>query len=284
MSFMENLQAKIAEAAEHTDMNEAQKGGGDRPIPAAGMVRLRFVSYVELGIHEDEWKGVKKNKNRVVLQFELSGPKHEPRDFDGRKIADVITINENISLNEKANFYKLFKRMNHTGQFKHMAQMLGQEFLGTIVHVTKGEGDQKRIFANLRDDGGYTIRPPYVEDPETGESKRITVQPALTATKCFLWDYADKEQWDSIFIDGRWDDKTDDAGKVIEEGRSKNYYQNTIKAATNFSGSPLAEVLFAGVDQLELGEGEKPERSEADKEATSDAKAGVPADPLEAVG
>ncbi len=285
MSFMENLQNKINEAAESTDMNEAQTGGGfDRRIAEAGMTRLRLITYIETGKYEDEWKGEKKTKNGVILQFELSGPKHAPTKLDdGREIPLVITVNENLSLNEKANFFKLFRRMNHTGEYKHMAQMLGKEFLGTVVVVEKGEGADKRVYTNLRDDGGYTIRPPFVEDPETGESKRIEVQAPLTPLKCFLWDHADKAQWDSIFIDGRWDDKQDKDGNVTEEGKSKNYWQNKIKAATNFAGSPMAEILFAG-GEVDLGDAEKADRSDEDKEAVVDAKKkAAPADPLATV-
>lgn len=275
MSFMESIQAAINEAAEQTNMNEAQKGGGDGPrLPDAGLTRLRFISYIELGTHEDEWQGQKKRKKLVKLQFELSGPKHPPLELeDGRKIPLVITITENISLNEKANFYKLFKRMNHTGQFTHMAQMLGSEFLGTVVHVSKGEGADKKTYANLRDDGGYTIRPPYVEDPETGESRKIEVQPPLTPLRCFLFANATKDMWDSIFIDGTWDPKKNDKGEVISEGRSKNIYQEQIKAALDFAGSPISDILFG---ELDLPNAEKPERTE-------EGKAGAAADPLEGV-
>lgn len=282
MSFMENMQKKIAEAAAHTDMNEAQTGGGERRIPDAGMTRLRFISYIEIGIHKDEFKGVVKKPNKVTLQFELSGPKHPPLvTEDGRTIPFVITINEKLYLNDKANFFKLFKRMNHTGQYKHMAEMLGQEFLGTVVLVEKGEGTDKRTYANLRDDGGYTIRPPFVEDPETGESKRIAVNAPLTPIKCFLWDYADKEMWDSIHIDGMWDARKDAAGNETEPAKSKNYYQNQIKAAENFAGSPIAELLFSG--EVDLGDAEAPKRDESDIEASKEQKAskGKPVDPLD---
>ena len=46
----------IAEAAQQTDMNEAQSGGDYTP-PAAGLVRLRFVGYIELGKHDKEYQG-----------------------------------------------------------------------------------------------------------------------------------------------------------------------------------------------------------------------------------
>lgn len=267
-------------AAEGPNMNEAVKGGGgDRTPPAEGMCRLRFISYIEIGKHEEEnrQKGTKQVKELVKLQFELSGPKHQPTVLDdGRKIPHVITITLPLSLNEKANFYKLFRRMNHTGEYRHMAQMLGQEFLGTVVHKVSGEGTDKRTYANLRDDSGFTIRPPFVEDPETGESRRVQADPQITPTKCFLWNYATKEMWDALFIDGRYDDKTDESGKVIKEGASKNYWQNLIKSALDFAGSPIGELLFAG--EADLPESTKPERSEEAKQAAAENDAN--ADPL----
>lgn len=269
------IKAAIAAAAAQTNMNEAQAGGGDGPrLADAGLTRLRFISYIELGTHESEIKGEKKRKKKVLLQFELSGPKHPVLTTeDGRAVPFIIKVEENLSLNEKANFYKLFRRMNHTGQYTHIAEMLGNEFLGTVVHAAGKGANEGKTYANLRDDGGHTIRPPYLDDPETGESKKIEVQAALTPIRCFLWDYADKEQWDSIFIDGVWEPRTDAAGKVTSEGRSKNVYQNTIKAALDFAGSPISDLLFSDGAGLTLPDAENPERGE-----------GAPAeDPLEGV-
>jgi len=283
-------------ATEGPDMNEAKAGGGPREVPAAGMVRLRFISYIEIGVHEDEdQKGNKRDKEFVKLQFEHSGPKHPPRvSEDGNtKYPQITTITLPLSLNEKSHFYKLFKRMNHTGEYRHMSQMLGQDFLGTIVHRDNGkEGDAKRIYANLRDDGGYTIRPPFNEDPETGESKRITADPAITPLKCFLWNYGDQPAepggptlWDMLFIDGKYDDKTDDSGKIIQEGKSKNYWQNLIRSAKNFADSPVGQMLFAG-GAPDLPGAEQPERKPEDVQAGVEAKAAANSnntDPLENV-
>lgn len=264
--FLSNIQGAINEAAEQTNMNEAQAGGGDRRMPEAGLARLRFISYIEVGNHHDA--RYDKNKDEVILQFELSGPKHEPFEVNGKKIPFIITIREGLYLNEKANFYKLFRRMNHEGTATHMAQLLGKEFLGTVVLRDNGKtGKEKRVYANLRDDGGYTIRPPFVEDVETGETRKVPVQEALTPLKCFIFDYATKEMWDSIFIDGQWDPKTDSEGNIIEEGRSKNIYQDQIKAAQNFEGSVI-QGLLSGADELDT-EVEKPARKEASEESST---------------
>lgn len=272
---MLNIQEAIAQAAAKSpNMNEAQ-GGGDfeRVLPVAGLVRLRLVSYIELGKHAGEYQGKPKISEKVMLTFELSGPKHPPREIevDGVKklIPMTITVNENISLNEKANFFRLFKRLNHTGEYTHFAQLLGKGFLGTIVHAADKK-DPKIIYANLRDDSGYTIRPAYHEDLE-GNSVKVEVDAPLSPLRCFLWNFASKDMWDSLFIDGRWEDKKDDKGEVIKEGASKNYIQNRIKAATNFAGSPIAEILFSGGDAPDLGDAETPARDEG---------GGASADPL----
>jgi len=280
---MFDVQSAIAAAVETgPDMTQASASGGGFDPPAAGPVRLRLISYIELGIYEDEWQGKKRLKEKVALQFELSGPKHPPRELeDGRKIPDIITITMNLSLSEKAGFYKLFQRLNHTGEYKHFAQLLGKPFIGTVHHTEK-EG---KTYANLHDSEGiYTIRPPFREDFDSGESIPVPVDEPLTPLKCFIWaapEAALKGMWDSIFIDGKTDDKKDEKTGAVIPGRSKNYWQNRIKTATNFAGSPIAELLFAG-GEVDLGEAkaETPARTDEAKEASADAKAGADADPL----
>lgn len=238
MSF--DYASAVAAAAKQTDMNKASKGGEGYQPPAKGLARLRFVGYIECGKHKDEWNGQVKIKEKVKLIFELSGPKHAPREIDGNKIPHRITIEENLSLNEKAWFYKIFKAMNYSGEATHIAQLLGQEFLGEIVHKTSKRGN---VYATLKGDTGYTIRAPYVEDPETGETRKVPAGPQLSEIRCFLWDYASKEMWDSIFIEGHYDEEKNDAGEVVRPARSKNVFQEQIRAAVNFEGSPIAEIL-----------------------------------------
>lgn len=280
---MFDVKAAVAQAAaEGPNMNEATSGGDfERELPVEGLTRLRLVSYIELGKHEKTNKGETKVKDLVYLEFELSGPKHPPKEIDGKQYPHRISFTETLSLSEKANFYKLFKRINHTGTFTHFAELLGESsFLGTVVHNTSGEGDQKKTYANLRDTGGSTIRPPYQEDPNTGESISVIAGPLLSPLKCFLWNFPSKEMWDSLFIDGRWDDTKDKAGVVTKEGASKNYFQNQIKSAKNFAGSPLQELLFAGDALAGLPDSEAPARSEDDKQAGVETDAGAAADPL----
>lgn len=244
------LNDAIAAAAKQTDMNKASKGGEGYQPPAKGLARLRFVGYIECGKQKDEWQGQVKIKEKVTLIFELSGPKHAPKEIGGNKIPHRITVEENFSLNEKAWFYKIFKAMNYNGEATHLAQLLGQEFLGEVIHKTSKRGN---VYATLKGDAGYTIRAPYVEDPETGETRKVPAGPQLSEIRCFLWDYASKEMWDSIYIDGQYDEEKNEAGEVVRPARSKNVFQEQIKAAVNFEGSPIAEILEGAA--LGIGDG-----------------------------
>lgn len=94
----------------------------------------------------------------------------------------------------------------------------------------------------------FDIRPPFVEDAESGESKRVNVAPAITPLKLFLWDMPSKDMWASIFIDGQYEERKNDKGEVIAPAKSKNKWQERIKAALNFKGSPIANLLEGAVD------------------------------------
>ncbi|MCD9228613.1 hypothetical protein ACPPTR_08930 [Ralstonia pseudosolanacearum] len=249
-----DIQAAVAAAAEKSaDMNIAQKGGGGEYVPPAeGFTRLRFVAYVELGKTETEYQGQKKIVDEVQLVFELSGPRHEPKVLEnGEKVPHRMTITVTKSLNEKAQFYKLFKMMNYKGTAKIMAQLLGEDFTGKVYHKKfKRKDGTEGVAAQLKnpDTGVFDIRPPFVEDAESGESKRVNVAPAITPLKLFLWDMPSKDMWASIFIEGQYEERKNDKGEVVAPARSKNRWQERIKAAINYAGSPIANLLSGAVD------------------------------------
>lgn len=277
-----DVQAAIAlAAAQGPNMTEAAPmGGGDYQPPAEGPCFVRLVKYIELGVHTEEFKGQPKKREKVYLAFELHGPKHPLRE-DGTP--HVIGFTETLSLVEKANFFKLFGRLNHDKSATHFAQLLGKGFRARVVHKVVGEGDSKRTYANLRDSDGYTISPPYAEvlNEETGDitSKLLKVPEAVGPLQLFLWNFATKEMWDSIFIDGEWEAKKNDKGEEVQASKSKNYFQNRIRAADNFKGSPIAELLFAG-GTPDIPDAEAPPRTEADVQASAERAAGASADPL----
>jgi hypothetical protein len=252
-------------AAQGADFTKTTKGGGDGApkVPAAGPVRLRLVGYVELGLQEVVFQGVAQEKPRFKLIFELSGKNHAPRDIDGKKVPWLLEVEETLSRNEKANASKIFKALNHEGKHVHFAQMLGEAFLGEVIQrkYPRRSDDRSKsetwtgVAADLRAKGQpYTMRAPKVLDPETDELKVVKVDPPLTPLRCFLWELADKDQWDSLFIDGTYAEVKDDDGKVILPERTRNVLQEKIKKATNFSGSRI-EALLSGVTPAALAAG-----------------------------
>jgi hypothetical protein len=285
-------------AAEGADQTQAQVGGGGdfKPVPE-GPCGLRLVSYVELGKQKDTIKGVVQIKPKVQLVFEVSGPNHPPMEIDGVKVPHRVSITENYSLNEKANFFKLFGRMNYAGTAQHMIQMLGDAYLGRVVHrkykKKSDPADESKwtgIAVELKDKDGYTIRPPRrpkideATGMETGEWIPVQVAPALTALKGFLWDYADLNQWASLFIEGQWPERKDKDGKVTAPARSKNVLQDTIKRAENFNGSPIYIALASAGQNLDIPDADVPGDEEAAGEATpgpaTAAAAATKGDPL----
>ena len=249
----------IADEASIIDMTKAQTGGGgDYVPPAAGPCRLRLIGYVEVGSHLAKgFQGAPdKVKPEAHLFFEVSGPKHPPTvGQDGvKRPAAIVEIRMNVSLNERAGFFKLFNKLNYAGKARHIAQLLGDPYKGTIVHRKYKRGDGSEGTAvELKNEGGFTIEAPRVEDPETGEYKALVVAPAITPLKCFLWNHADMAQWESIYIPGEYPARTADDGTVTAPAKSKNVLQEKIRAALNFKGSPISQLLATQGKGVETG-------------------------------
>lgn len=225
-----NVKAKLAAAGKQVDMTKAVESQAE--LPAAGLARLRLIAYVETGVQLPR-NPAHKAADKAYAVFELSGPKHAPKtDKAGAKFPHRITVTMSLNrkgLNPKSIAYKLFNAMNYDGEATHIAELLGKPFLGTVYHETNGEGKE---FATLVKDQVPSVRAPLVEDPETGEVREVKVVEPLSELKLFLWDAPDEEQWASIFIEGQYDD-----------GKSKNRFQDEIRGAENFSGSPVEAFL-----------------------------------------
>lgn len=286
------IAAAIAAAKAAEDQSKVQKGGGgEYTPPAAGPTLARLVGYLELGKEAYEYQGKPKSKDKVRLTFELIGKKHPPREveIDGvtHKFPILLSINVNKSFAENGGWRKLFAKLNWRGDGTHVAEFLGNAYLLTIVHkVVKGEnGQPDRTFANITNDSKeYLIAAPRSSqmDEDTGEMvfKDLPCGPALTPVRCFLWDYATKEMWDSIFIDGTYEEKKNDDGTVARAARSKNVVQEEIKKATNYIGSPIFNLLAEGGDELEIPDAEQPARPSAAAPANDGAADTAGDDPL----
>ena len=269
-------------ASQQADANVAKAGGSYTP-PPKGLARLRLVGYIELGQHVKKITGKPdKKEDQAWLIFELSGKGYEPKELeDGTKIPMRLTVKLNKSLNEKATYYKLFKRMNYEQKATNFIQLLGQPFLGNVGHFeipAKEAGGQPTIIANFRDDAGnLTIRPPRIEAmDETGDVvvKPLPVAAAISEQRCLVWNAKPEhlgKMWASLYIPEA-EASEGDEGK---EQRSRNVYQNTIKSALNFEGSPIHQYLqSAGVD-LGIPEPDKGQASDAGKPDADDPLNGV---------
>jgi len=224
------------------DMRKPNRGSSDYTPPALGIARARLVGYFELGTHEEEYEGKLRDREKVDLIFELSGPNHEPRKLDdGTLIPIRITVQETLSFNEKANFFKLFGAMNYAGKATHMAELLGEAFVVEVFH--KKSKDGKKTYANLKGPNGYNVKGTTVQDPLSGKAVVVDILPPVTEIKYFIWNTADQEMWDSIYIPGEYAERKDSEGKVISPARSKNVLQGIIRKAKNWPQHPLAALV-----------------------------------------
>lgn len=238
-------------AATGPDLTKTTEGGsGQRVVAAAGLAQARMLSYIEVGKHDYKAKvnnaQVVKCDPRALIEFELSGPKWpevEIGEGDTKRTFPHTlrqTIN-NISQNEKATYAKLFAKMNWEQKAKHFAQLLTKPFRVQVSHWVPDESKPEEKIAQIAKDG---IMSPSYEDAETGEAKCINPVPLRQKPRLFIWDAAPEHigaMWDSIFIDGSYTVGEGENQKTI----SRNIYQDMIRKAKNFEGSPIQQYLAA---------------------------------------
>lgn len=261
MNMMVNIQELAAKAAALEDQTEVKNGGGDFEYvpPPAGKTIARFVGYIELGKQPQRpYQGkAKPPADEVRLVFELLNPKKNIRTIqvDGKDtaVADTIGFTVARKLGEKAKFKKLFDMMRYGRDgIRHMAQMLGEDFIVTVFHNESERDGKKVVYANLNDSSGaYHIQAPYIEDPISNERTKINVPENIRPLQVFLYDLPTKDTWDSLFIDGEREIKNGDQVEV----RSNNWLQQKILSATDYRGSAL-EGMLAGLTDLPTEEPE----------------------------
>lgn len=232
LTMLQQMQQQAeAAAASAVDMNIAQKGGGGILYPA-GYCFARLVEVIELGNHIQEYKGVPKDPApQVRIGFAIFGEGYQKEDGSAGYIK---TYDLAMSANEKAKTFKLFKKLNYKGQAKTFAQLLGQTYLLKVAHYTpQATGSKPRSIIDLE---GFL--PP--NDPVTKQPYPIPDAPE-SMYRLFLWDMPTQQMWDSLFMEGVWDD-----------GKSKNIIQNQLMSATNFPGSALEQLLGGSTDMPSL--------------------------------
>lgn len=285
-------------ATQGKDQSVASGGSFDYTPPAAGVTTARIVGYYEQGKHEFEFEGKKKTQDEVAIVFELTGKQHPHIETDNGPVPVRMTLTLGLSTNEKAHYFKIFSRLRN--EERHFVQLLGSGVLLDIVHKA-GKKDPTKVFAEI---DKASIRKPIMPVPEmengipTGKftDTVIPVPTQITPLGAFVWDFADAEMWDSIFIEGEYPERKDEkTGKVIAEARSKNRIQLKIASALNFKGLPCydyaaaklsgsATVTKEGVDALDEVVGDVDNAAKA--EAQADDKPPFPvddADPMKGI-
>lgn len=270
MSNIDKYKQMAAKAKElGVDMTKTVAGGGAEPTPA-GPCFLRFTDYIELGKQKGTFKGAPTVKPKFMVGFEVSGPKHPPKEFDGKKVPHKVWIEDNFSLNERARFVQLFNTMNYSKTATHILDLLGDGFKGEIIHrkypkrgepkddATKWTGVAVELFN--KETKAFTVAPPRREkvDDETGlptgEFIALNIPPIVGDVRAFLWDLSDLDDWNKLYIEGEYEEVKDKEGKVIKPAQSKNVLQNKIKSAVNFVGSPIYDLIAQAGGNLDLPE------------------------------
>lgn len=221
-----NTLVAAAVATQEVDMTQEGTGGGafeDVLLPK-GEYFGHFVEYVEYGKRIPTNNGKPTGKPPVLntkVCFIIYGP-------DGMK-KRIRSWYLPIFNDPRANFKKLFDRLNCNGDIQHAAQKLGTAWVIPVDQHTSKAGKVSNII-------DYSLLRPLPKfDPNTGAAVAI---PDLNPDdiKLFLWNNPTKETWDSLYIDGKKDD-----------GSSKNFIQEDIMQAVDYEGSLLQQMLTGGV-------------------------------------
>lgn len=283
MSAHDMIKQLADKAAAMKDQTEVTSGGDfEYELPPAGKTIGRFVTYIEIGKQKQpDYQGKSKpDAEEVIVGFELLHPKKNIHtveiEGEGEKtFADYKYMKMALKQGEKAKFRKLLMKMLYGRDgINHMAQMLGEGFLIEVFHKTSEDG--KKTYANLENEGEWGIGAPFSTDPLTEERKAYPIGPNIRPLTVFIWDFANKETWDSLFIDGTRKTKVD--GKEVEV--SKNWIQNLIKGAKNYEGSPIHQLLSEVPDL-----GTKVSQSKAEEALDAlDSKVDTSAEDLAALG
>ena len=233
----------------HEESLAKTEGTGNSIVPE-GTALAVLVGYIEHGKHANKMGNI---GSRGMMEFELFDIEGEPRvytrevkDEEGNVSIKGTKITHNIatiSMNEKANFRKdmiVLSKACGIEQLTPLA-MLTKTFMIDVVHNKVGEGKDAKTYANLdvRD-----AKAPFDCDrkgkPDLSKPLVVPINTMELPLRVLVWDAPDLNQWASIEIEGTF--KVEKDGKEIE--KSKNWIQEKIRNAENFSGSPVESMLM----------------------------------------
>lgn len=241
---------------EGVDFNEAVSGGGGKLMPE-GKALARLIQYVEIGPQPIKQDASKPPVNKFFLKFAVWGKGKDKTStyhevVDGKMVPGIVRtqfIAVKKDLNSKSGAYKLFKRMNPEKTAKHFAQLLNNTFILPIVHNESGEGENKKVYANI-DLENISL----AVNPVTDEPFDVPEVEDESLFKLFLWNRPTKEDWESLYIEGK-----------NAEGKSKNWIQDALLSSPEYPGSPLDLLLNGGGAGSAISE--LPELEETQEEA-----------------
>lgn len=253
--FQLNTDELFAEVGEELSMDVQEL---KRELPPEGATRLRCVKYIELGTHprkESPKYGKKPPGKQLIIGFELSGPKHKPREFDGKLeplTADLYfphILTENSGLTKFWNTMRaVYPSMRHPSQCVSSVPSKCAAFLSQVSHYAK-QGEDKNDKSKwtgwgIRGANGYVLTKPERLD-EDDNPVPVAVEAPLSKPMVFMWEtprISDNmllAMWDSLYIDGSFTFTKDGKETTV----SRNKYQDKIRSALDFKGSRLETLL-----------------------------------------
>lgn len=224
------------------NMHETEVGGGT-PLPV-GPCLATLIGYIELGdrpLSPKAKPGTNATKDAFSLAFAIQPLKAKAKnkdDYYHDGVPRVVyTYPQKISRQEKSNHSKWARTMDPDGTAGSFPGLIGRTYISAMKESKDGK------YVNLDMD---IIRPAV--DDRTDEPIDPPVAFPEDQYQLFLWNDPTEEMWASLAY-------TDKEGNV-QQGRM----QRDILAATNFSGSPIEELLAnGGVLEKELEEAHKVE-------------------------
>lgn len=261
-----------------SDMTAVKTGGGGRGLLPKGTALVRLCSYIEFGSHIQTFAGQAKPAAPIFkLGFMIVGGVGLKEDgtpekyvLEEGKFPMISTFDTTMSLHEKAKAVKYFNALNRVGnKATHFVQKIQEQCLYALPIGHKIATGGRNAGKTVQDIDFAALQ--VALDQETG-LPRTAPELKEEHIQVFLWNQPSEAMWNSIYIEGEWDEVKDEkTGEVKYPKRSKNFLQEKCLAAVDFEGSAL-QVLLS-----ELGtEYTMPELPTA-PEATPD----VPAAPTE---
>lgn len=262
--------AQGLDTTELDNMTEThERASRSRGLLPTGTAFVRFCTYIEFGLQPQEFKGQKKTPQQTMrLGFKVVGgvgvnEQGDEENFvaeDGflPTIATPFDIQRNQIVGSKS--VAIFNALNVAPKTAtHFTQKLGQLYMLPIGVTTKGDKKyQEYDFTQLQPAIDPTYRRPIKEYAD--KDGNLVPIPELKPEdiQLFLWNKPSgismehyQAMWDSIHIEGTWDEKKDANGKVTAPARSKNFLQEKCLGALDFNGSSL-QLLLGGVEYPSL--------------------------------